>query len=226
MRKILVDRADGTDTTTTPDTNHGGGSRIANQNGRASDQQLPAASTSDSTPGYGDDSASKHSWLWLLWPIFIDLSPIPIGLRGRTHRGSVEERSERPDDRITPDLHSAGTDSNTRNQREHEDRGSDVQRHSETAPEHTFDDGQDGGVVDDLIRSGGSRGKSWYSGYTTICANHHQLRKEVGSTGILGAPHLLSNSRRGWPRRSAPSKPFWNPSLVSTLSIRFNLMLR
>ena len=58
------------------------------------------------------------------------------------HRGTVEERSELPD-RITPNLHSGG-------------------RHSETAPEHTFDDGQDDGdgAADDLIRSGGSKGKS------------------------------------------------------------------
>ena len=82
----------------------------------------------------------------------------------------MEEWSELPDDRITPDLHSGGTDSNTHDQREHEDRGSDVRRHSKTAPERIFDDGQGGGAADDLTRS---RGKSWYSGYTTIRDNHH-----------------------------------------------------
>ena len=87
------------------------------------------------------------------------LSPIPIGLQGgHTHGASVEERSQLPDDRITSDLHSAGSkDSNTRDQRGREDRGPDVQRHSEAAPEHTFDDGRGGGAADDLIRSGGSR---------------------------------------------------------------------
>ena len=60
----------------------------------------------------------------------------------------------------TPSLHSVETDSNVRNQREHEDRGLGIRRPSETAPERRCGDGQDEGDADDPLRSGKSRGKS------------------------------------------------------------------
>lgn len=94
---------------------------------------------------------------------------IPIGLQGRrTHRGSVEERSEQLGRNI-PDPHSAapGRGSTAPDLREDEDRGPGVQGHSETAPERTLGDSQDDGGADDLIRSGKSRGKSWCSDCAT-----------------------------------------------------------
>ena len=60
--------------------------------------------------------------------------------------GSVEARSEQ----LTPDFHPA--------EREREGRGPGVQPPSEATPERPSDGGQDGGDVDDLVRSG-SRGK-------------------------------------------------------------------
>ena len=63
--------------------------------------------------------------------------------------GSVEARNEQLG-RNTPDLHPA--------EREHEGRPG-VQLPSEATPERTSGGGQDGGDVDDLVRSG-SRGKS------------------------------------------------------------------
>ena len=80
------------------------------------------------------------------------LFSVPIASQGREHMrtGSVEARSEQPS-RNTPDLHPA--------EREHEGRGPGVQPPSEATPERTSGGGQDGGGVDDLVRSG-SQGKS------------------------------------------------------------------
>ena len=84
----------------------------------------------------------------------------------------MEERSEQLGPN-TPDLHSAEADSNIRNQREYKDRGLGAQQRSETASERIFGGGQDDGDSDGLVQSGRSRGKSWYSDYTTVHVDHH-----------------------------------------------------
>ena len=48
---LRVDTADGIDSTIAPDLNHGGGSRIAKQDGNVGYQQLPASKTSTPAPG-------------------------------------------------------------------------------------------------------------------------------------------------------------------------------
>ena len=57
-------------------------------------------------------------------------------------------------------------------------------------------------------------------------ADRRQLRREIGSTGLLVPPGLSSNLRRGWPRRLGHSKPPWNACLLSTPNTRFALTLR
>ena len=63
--------------------------------------------------------------------------------------------------RSTPDLHSVEGDSD---QREHEEWGQN---------ERISGGGQGGGAADDLVQSGGSRGKSWSSGYTIVRVDHY-----------------------------------------------------
>jgi hypothetical protein len=45
------------------DTNHGGGSRAANQDSRIEDQQLPVPNASTLTPGHEDGNASERGQL-------------------------------------------------------------------------------------------------------------------------------------------------------------------
>ena len=72
------------------------------------------------------------------------------------HRGSEEARS----DQLGRDPHSA--------EREQEEPGPGAQPPSEAATEPTIGDGQDGGDVDDRVRSGRSGGKSWFSCRTAV----------------------------------------------------------
>ena len=58
-KDLRVDEADGTDSTTGPDIIHGGGSPMANRDGRIEDQQLPAPNASTLTPGQGTGNPSK-----------------------------------------------------------------------------------------------------------------------------------------------------------------------
>jgi len=92
----------------------------------------------------------------------------PVQGRGHAHDGFAEAQSEQLGHNA-PDLHSTSRDSN---RREHEGRGPIVQQPSEIAPEHTLDDGQDGGDVHGINQSGKSRGKFWRSFYTTVRVNH------------------------------------------------------
>ena len=57
----LILETDGADLTTTPDTNHGGGSRIAKQDGRNENQQFPAPDVSTLTPGHEGGDPSEYS---------------------------------------------------------------------------------------------------------------------------------------------------------------------
>ena len=59
--KISADKVDGTDSTMAPDTNHRGDSRIANQDRRVGDQQLPTQNVSTLTPRQGGGDASECS---------------------------------------------------------------------------------------------------------------------------------------------------------------------
>ena len=60
-RKVSADKVDGTDSTMAPDTNHRGDSRIANQDRRVGDQQLPTQNVSTLTPRQGGGDASECS---------------------------------------------------------------------------------------------------------------------------------------------------------------------
>jgi hypothetical protein len=117
------------------------------------------------------------------------LFSVPVALQGpeHTYKGSAEAQSEQLG-RSTPDLHSAGRGSNIRIRREHEDQGSGVQQPPEVALEHAFGGGQDGGDAHDLTQSGRSRGKPWRSGYTMVCTDHYQSRREARLTRLLGVP--------------------------------------
>jgi len=57
-KDLRADEADGTDSTMAPDIDHGGGSRIANQDGRVEDQLFSAQNTSTLTPGEEGDNTS------------------------------------------------------------------------------------------------------------------------------------------------------------------------
>ena len=84
----------------------------------------------------------------------------------------MEQRSEQLGANAL-DLHSAGTDPNTRDQRECKGHGPGAQQHLGTAPERTFGGGQDDEDSDDPVQSGRSKGESWCSGYTIVRADHH-----------------------------------------------------
>ena len=58
-RQIPTDKADGTDLTMGPDTDHGEGSRIVNQDERIENQQLPAPGAPTLTPGHEGGDASE-----------------------------------------------------------------------------------------------------------------------------------------------------------------------
>ena len=58
-RQISTYKADGTDSTMTPDTGHEEGSRIANQDERIENQQLPALDALTLTPAHGGGDASE-----------------------------------------------------------------------------------------------------------------------------------------------------------------------
>jgi len=62
-RDLRANMANGTDSTIAPDLNHGGGSRITNQDGRDEDQQLPAQNASTSTPRQEGGNTSEYGWL-------------------------------------------------------------------------------------------------------------------------------------------------------------------
>jgi len=143
--------------------------------------------------------------------------------RGQTHRGSAEARSEQPV-RNTPVPHYAERDSKVLNRREHGDQGPGARQPSETAPERIFGSCRDGGDAHEPVQSWRSRGKSWCSGYAIVRIDHHQLRREVGMTGLLGMLQLWSVSQRQL-KHLVPSKPSRNPSPSSMLNIRFILTL-
>ena len=84
----------------------------------------------------------------------------------------MEQRSEQLGPNAL-DLHSAGTDPNTRDQREREDRGPGARQHLGTASERTFGGGQDDEDSDDPFQSGSSKGGSWCSGYIVVRADHY-----------------------------------------------------
>ena len=109
-----------------------------------------------STPIHGDErgNASECDRLLLSGPTLIPRIA-PQG-RGHIHRGSAEPQKEQLGHN-TPDLHSAGRDSN---QRGHDDRAQGAQQPPESTPERTFGGGQDDGDADDLVQSGRSRGES------------------------------------------------------------------
>ena len=90
------------------------------------------------------------------------------------HEGTVEARGERLGP-SSPDLHSAETESNTRDQTEGEDRGPGVEEHSESTSGRTFGDVQDDRSSDNLVQSGRSKGagKSWCSGHTIVRTDHY-----------------------------------------------------
>ena len=60
-RDRRTDEADGADLTTTPDINHEGGSRAANQDGRIENQQLPTPNASTLTPGHDGGNIGERS---------------------------------------------------------------------------------------------------------------------------------------------------------------------
>ena len=95
----------------------------------------------------------------------------------------------------------------------------------EIATERVFDSGQDGGDTRDLSESGRSRGKPWCPGYTVIHIDYHQLKREVGLTGLLDLPQLWLISRKGQPKHLVPSRLSWNPSPSSMPNIRLILTL-
>ena len=68
-------RSDGTDSTMTPDANHGGSSRVASQDRTIGHQQLPAQNALTLTPGQGGGDAGECSWPQLSGPTFINYSP-------------------------------------------------------------------------------------------------------------------------------------------------------
>ena len=70
-RQISTYKADGTDSTMTPDTGHGKGSRIANQDERIEVQQLPAPDALTLTPAHGGGDASECDLSWILGPTLI-----------------------------------------------------------------------------------------------------------------------------------------------------------
>ena len=115
------------------DINHRVDSRIPTQDRRIGDRQLPAPNASTLTPGHES---------------------------GDTREGSAGAQSEQLG-RSDPVLPSDEWDSNTRDQREHEDRGPGIQQPSETAAEHTSGGDANGS---DLAKPGKSRGKSRCSG--------------------------------------------------------------
>ena len=154
QKDLGADKADETYSTAAPDTNHEGDPRIANQDGRVENQQLPASTL---TPGRdGGNLASECGGLWPLEGRC--LFPVPIALRGHTHGGSTGVRSEQLG-RNTSDLRPVSRDSTVRIQGEHEDRESGVQHHSEVTSERTPDSGWDDGDADDLVRSERSKGE-------------------------------------------------------------------
>ena len=149
-RETRAYEVDETNSTIVPDTSRGGGSQIANQDGREVDvesQRLPTLNASTPAPGRESGRLQPSG------PTFI---PIPVALegRGQTHRGTVEARSEQPNHDI-PDLYFT--------EREHKDRGPGIQQPSEAALERACGGGQDGGDADNLVQSRRSRGKSWCS---------------------------------------------------------------
>lgn len=141
-----------------PDTNHGEGSRVANQDRTIEDQQLPAQNAPTLTPGHKGGSASECGRLQLLGLCLFSV-PVAPQERGHTYGGSAEARSEKLG-RSTPELLSALWDPDSRNQKEHEDGESGVQQPSETAPERPLGSGQDRGDANDLVQSRESRGRS------------------------------------------------------------------
>ena len=70
--------------------------------------------------------------------------------------------------RSNPDLHTDESDSDIRNQREHEDQEPGVLRPPESAPERTSGSDQDGGDAQNVVQSGKPRGKFWCFGYTIV----------------------------------------------------------
>ena len=58
-RQIPVDKADGTDLITEPGTSHEEGPRIANQDERIGNQQLPAPDAPTLTPAHGGGDPSE-----------------------------------------------------------------------------------------------------------------------------------------------------------------------
>ena len=96
-------RSDGTDLTTVPGTNRRGGSRIANQDGRIRDQQLPAQNSSTPTPSQGGGDASECSWLQPLVSMFIPhldsvarARPYAWRLRRSAKRATRSQHSQSP----------------------------------------------------------------------------------------------------------------------------------
>ena len=63
-KDLRADKIDEADSTTAPDTNRGGSSRIANrrQDRRTGDQQLPAQNASTPTPGQSGGDTCECSW--------------------------------------------------------------------------------------------------------------------------------------------------------------------
>ena len=143
-KDLRADKACGIDSTMEPDINHGGDSRIANQD---ENQQLPASNVSVFGSRQGGGNAGECIWLWLPGTI-LTFIPVP-----KVHGGFEEERSEQPDRNTT--------------EREHEDHGPNVQQHSEATSEPTSGADQDSGDADDPARSGKSRGELC-SAYTAI----------------------------------------------------------
>jgi len=62
-KDLRADVANGTDLTIAPDINHGGGSRITNQDSKGEGQQPPAHNASAPTPRHEGDNAGECGWL-------------------------------------------------------------------------------------------------------------------------------------------------------------------
>lgn len=72
----------------------------------------------------------------------------------------------------TSNHHSTGRDFGIFDQREHENRGPNVQQPQENTAEQTFGDGQDSGGAHCLIQSGGPRGEAHVLVYAMVYNDH------------------------------------------------------
>ena len=150
--------ADGTDSTITLVINHGGGSRITNQDERSENQQPLASNTPTLTAVQDRGDPSEGDRLWLLGSTLIPVPVVPRG-RGQIDGDPVQAQSDQLGPN-TPDLHPV--------QSKHKDQRPRVQRPSDVAPEHTPGSGQDDGNTDEPAQSKRSKGKSWCSGYISL----------------------------------------------------------